>query len=112
MHNWYISLKKVHMLHCNDFMNIHKYLSFRYSVGTPFLRYFIGHIDYYERSMNVSIGVGISCVLAIAIVSGIGIWLVKRRKEQTPIVQQEGFGNELLEENNENVINEMLPKII
>ena len=64
--------------------------------------------------MYVPIGVGISCVLAIALASGIFVHMVKRRRALTTAVEQENKGQEMLvlEECDENVIDEMLPKII
>ena len=64
--------------------------------------------------MYAPIGVGISCVLAIAIVSGICVCIVKRRRAPTTTVEQEDKGNEMLvlEECDDHAIDEMLPKII
>ena len=58
------------------------------------------------------IGIGISCVLAIAIVSGIFVHMVRRHRAPTPTVEQEGHEMLVLEECDETVIDEMLPKII
>ena len=62
--------------------------------------------------MYAPIGVGISCVLAIALVVGICVCIVKRRRAPTPTVEQEGHEMLVLEECDETVIDEMLPKII
>ena len=63
--------------------------------------------------MYAPIGVGLSCVLAIAIVVGICVHMVKQRRAPTPPVE-ENKGHEMLvlEECDENAIDEMLPKII
>ena len=84
-----------------------------FQIMCGYASYFIGHVDYYERNMRLlRIGV-LTSIIAMALLVGGIVFVVKRHVASKQPAQQETQNEqELLEDVNQGVVSETFPRII